>query len=248
MNLEANSFALQQNILLQRSQQSHVLRTFTGNSSDFSYASCEEDGSQHYTNSPSYTHIDVIGYKDNCEMLPDWPLTVSYIHNNPLQHISGAESFYQGYTYNSTQQQHHQEFNTSIGSCNETGSTSTTPSASGSPVTTKSVESSRRSGGHLHKESLAKKSDTALKPPSLSVLKRRRQAANARERKRMNGLNEAFDRLREVVPAPTIDQKLSKYETLQMAQTYIAALCEMLENGLNATNYIIRHGDQITFQ
>ncbi|KAH8401305.1 hypothetical protein KR009_004456 [Drosophila setifemur] len=66
---------------------------------------------------------------------------------------------------------------------------------------------------------------------SPTVQKRRRQAANARERKRMNGLNEAFDRLREVVPAPSIDQKLSKFETLQMAQSYILALCDMLQNG-----------------
>ncbi|KAH8319886.1 hypothetical protein KR074_008655 [Drosophila pseudoananassae] len=69
---------------------------------------------------------------------------------------------------------------------------------------------------------------TVLSP---TVQKRRRQAANARERKRMNGLNEAFDRLREVVPAPSIDQKLSKFETLQMAQSYILALCDLLQNG-----------------
>ncbi|KAH8269444.1 hypothetical protein KR018_003070 [Drosophila ironensis] len=66
---------------------------------------------------------------------------------------------------------------------------------------------------------------------SPTLQKRRRQAANARERKRMNGLNEAFDRLREVVPAPSIDQKLSKFETLQMAQSYILALCDLLQNG-----------------
>lgn len=66
---------------------------------------------------------------------------------------------------------------------------------------------------------------------SPTVQKRRRQAANARERKRMNGLNAAFERLREVVPAPSIDQKLSKFETLQMAQSYILALCDLLNNG-----------------
>lgn len=61
-------------------------------------------------------------------------------------------------------------------------------------------------------------------------MKKRRLAANARERRRMNGLNEAFDKLREVVPALGADHKLSKFETLQMAQTYIAALCELLHN------------------
>lgn len=59
--------------------------------------------------------------------------------------------------------------------------------------------------------------------------RRRRLAANARERRRMNGLNEAFDRLRGVVPAAANDErKLSKFETLQMAQTYIVALHELL--------------------
>ncbi|XP_055642017.1 uncharacterized protein LOC129778888 [Toxorhynchites rutilus septentrionalis] len=60
------------------------------------------------------------------------------------------------------------------------------------------------------------------------VLKKRRLAANARERRRMNSLNDAFDRLRDVVPSLGNDRKLSKFETLQMAQTYIAALNELL--------------------
>ncbi|KAK8398909.1 hypothetical protein O3P69_004184 [Scylla paramamosain] len=44
----------------------------------------------------------------------------------------------------------------------------------------------------------------------------------------MNGLNDAFEKLREVVPALGNDRKLSKFETLQMAQTYITALAELL--------------------
>uniref|UniRef100_A0A182XRE5 BHLH domain-containing protein n=1 Tax=Anopheles quadriannulatus TaxID=34691 RepID=A0A182XRE5_ANOQN len=60
------------------------------------------------------------------------------------------------------------------------------------------------------------------------VVKKRRLAANARERRRMNSLNDAFDRLRDVVPSLGNDRKLSKFETLQMAQTYIAALNELL--------------------
>ncbi|MGH0135303.1 UNVERIFIED_CONTAM: hypothetical protein FKN15_059030 [Acipenser sinensis] len=53
-------------------------------------------------------------------------------------------------------------------------------------------------------------------------------AANARERKRMQGLNTAFDRLRKVVPQWGQDKKLSKYETLQMALSYIMALNSIL--------------------
>merc|ERR1712083_336470 len=68
-----------------------------------------------------------------------------------------------------------------------------------------------------------------LHPPSPSILRSRRDAANARERKRMNGLNDAFERLREVVPNLNSDQKLSKIETLLMAQTYIQALARLIE-------------------
>uniref|UniRef100_A0A8C5KNM3 Atonal bHLH transcription factor 7 n=1 Tax=Jaculus jaculus TaxID=51337 RepID=A0A8C5KNM3_JACJA len=57
---------------------------------------------------------------------------------------------------------------------------------------------------------------------------RRRLAANARERRRMQGLNTAFDRLRRVVPQWGQDKKLSKYETLQMALSYIMALTRIL--------------------
>ena len=57
----------------------------------------------------------------------------------------------------------------------------------------------------------------------------RRQAANARERRRMNNLNVAFDRLRDVIPSIGEDKQLSKYETLQMAQTYINALTDLLD-------------------
>ncbi|CAL8301601.1 unnamed protein product [Lota lota] len=59
--------------------------------------------------------------------------------------------------------------------------------------------------------------------------RRRRLAANARERRRMLGLNVAFDRLRSVIPNPESDKKLSKSETLQMAQIYIATLSELLQ-------------------
>lgn len=68
-----------------------------------------------------------------------------------------------------------------------------------------------------------------LIPASPTALKKRRLAANERERRRMNGLNEAFDKLRDVVPTIGDEHRLSKYETLQMAQSYIRALCDLLE-------------------
>lgn len=62
-----------------------------------------------------------------------------------------------------------------------------------------------------------------------TVMKKRRLAANARERRRMQNLNKAFDRLRTVLPSLSNDRQLSKYETLQMAQTYINALNDLLQ-------------------
>ncbi|XP_012711373.2 protein atonal homolog 1 [Fundulus heteroclitus] len=61
--------------------------------------------------------------------------------------------------------------------------------------------------------------------------RRRRLAANARERRRMLGLNVAFDRLRSVIPNLESEKKLSKSETLQMAQIYISTLTELLQDG-----------------
>lgn len=69
-------------------------------------------------------------------------------------------------------------------------------------------------------------------PVGPEIVKRRRIAANARERRRMNSLNDAFDKLRDVVPSLGNDRKLSKFETLQMAKTYMSALTELLKRDL----------------
>lgn len=61
------------------------------------------------------------------------------------------------------------------------------------------------------------------------VKKKRRLAANARERRRMQNLNQAFDKLRQYLPQLGNDRQLSKHETLQMAQTYITALYDLLQ-------------------
>lgn len=74
---------------------------------------------------------------------------------------------------------------------------------------------------------LGKKRRCKTVPPV--VKRKRRLAANARERRRMQNLNTAFDRLRQYLPSLGNDRQLSKHETLQMAQTYITALCELLQ-------------------
>ncbi|KYQ54121.1 Protein atonal [Trachymyrmex zeteki] len=62
-----------------------------------------------------------------------------------------------------------------------------------------------------------------------TIVRKRRLAANARERRRMQNLNKAFDRLRTYLPTLGNDRQLSKYETLQMAQSYITALYDLLQ-------------------
>ncbi|XP_051970513.1 neurogenic differentiation factor 6-A-like [Xyrauchen texanus] len=62
-------------------------------------------------------------------------------------------------------------------------------------------------------------------------VKLRRMEANARERSRMHGLNNALDSLRKVVPCYSKTQKLSKIETLRLAKNYIWALSEILSTG-----------------
>ena len=49
-----------------------------------------------------------------------------------------------------------------------------------------------------------------------------RRAANIRERRRMNHLNEAFDELRKRLPAFNYEKRLSRIETLRLAMTYIS--------------------------
>lgn len=61
------------------------------------------------------------------------------------------------------------------------------------------------------------------------VMKKRRLAANARERRRMNSLNDAYDKLRDVLPNIGEDKKFSKFDTLRMAQQYMDTLKSLLE-------------------
>jgi len=88
-----------------------------------------------------------------------------------------------------------------------------------------------RKGMTFKRRHSEREADTVTLPKDSS--RKRRMAANERERRRMNSLNTAFDRLREVVPSLSGERKLSKYETLQMAQTYINALLEILNRDNN---------------
>uniref|UniRef100_A0A096M952 BHLH domain-containing protein n=1 Tax=Poecilia formosa TaxID=48698 RepID=A0A096M952_POEFO len=82
------------------------------------------------------------------------------------------------------------------------------------------------------------------KGSGLGPQRHRRVAANARERRRMHGLNKAFDELRSVIPSLENEKKLSKYDTLQMAQIYITELSELLAGVVQQESRGPRSGDQ----
>ena len=67
----------------------------------------------------------------------------------------------------------------------------------------------------------------------LHIRQKRRSAANARERKCMTSLNEAFEKLRGILPNHRRDRPLSKMEALQLAQNYIKELTASLQNDMD---------------
>ncbi|KAJ9576237.1 hypothetical protein L9F63_006899, partial [Diploptera punctata] len=95
--------------------------------------------------------------------------------------------------------------------------------------TTTTTTDTRKTSGTTIMKTVIRTGTRRNPAPGVEVMRKRRLAANARERRRMNSLNDAFDRLRDVVPSLGNDRKLSKFETLQMAQTYISALYELLQ-------------------
>ena len=99
------------------------------------------------------------------------------------------------------------------------------------PVSTNNNKTTQRKGKGGRKKN--------LHPPTPTIMKHRRNMANARERKRMNGLNDAFERLREVVPNVNTEQKMSKIETLLVAQTYIKALAKLMDSEHEAEQQVV---------
>ncbi|XP_061387977.1 helix-loop-helix protein ngn-1 [Musca vetustissima] len=199
------------------------------------YPSSAEDDSSQYLGSPSYqlntnSPLNTTPYVGNTTVYVDnWNMNSGMITSTP----NGNG----GYYHQQQHHLHHPEYHME---------TPLTPNQSSTELSHNEISTDSKPKTNNKKERKPKsrtnstssrksQSSEPTNPPSPSVLKRRRQAANARERKRMNGLNEAFDRLREVVPAPDLEQKLSKFETLQMAQTYICALIDMLENGTESS-------------
>lgn len=67
-------------------------------------------------------------------------------------------------------------------------------------------------------------------------LQQLRQAANVRERRRMQSINEAFEGLRSHIPTLPYEKRLSKVDTLRLAIGYINFLAELVQSDLPIRN------------
>lgn len=68
---------------------------------------------------------------------------------------------------------------------------------------------------------------------SASQQAQQRQAANMRERRRMQSINEAFEGLRTHIPTLPYEKRLSKVDTLKLAISYIQFLADLLKKDKN---------------
>ncbi|KAK3108796.1 hypothetical protein FSP39_015943 [Pinctada imbricata] len=70
-----------------------------------------------------------------------------------------------------------------------------------------------------------------------------REAANLRERKRMQSINEAFEGLRAHIPTLPYEKRLSKVDTLRLAIGYIAFLSQLVQADIRAGNGSCNNGN-----
>ncbi|XP_021708465.1 pancreas transcription factor 1 subunit alpha [Aedes aegypti] len=83
------------------------------------------------------------------------------------------------------------------------------------------------------KEIYSTRSSKYRRPKCASQQAQQRQAANLRERRRMQSINEAFEGLRTHIPTLPYEKRLSKVDTLKLAISYISFLAEMLRKDKN---------------
>lgn len=75
---------------------------------------------------------------------------------------------------------------------------------------------------------------SSLRCPQQQI--QQRQAANLRERRRMQSINDAFEGLRAHIPTLPYEKRLSKVDTLKLAIGYISFLGELVSISRNRTN------------
>ncbi|KAL1399870.1 hypothetical protein pipiens_007887 [Culex pipiens pipiens] len=83
------------------------------------------------------------------------------------------------------------------------------------------------------KDIYSTRSSKYRRPKCASQQAQQRQAANLRERRRMQSINEAFEGLRTHIPTLPYEKRLSKVDTLKLAISYISFLGDMLRKDKN---------------
>ncbi|XP_061442681.1 pancreas transcription factor 1 subunit alpha [Rhineura floridana] len=87
-------------------------------------------------------------------------------------------------------------------------------------------------GGSLKALSAASAARRRRRVRSEAELQQLRQAANVRERRRMQSINDAFEGLRSHIPTLPYEKRLSKVDTLRLAIGYINFLSELVQSDL----------------
>lgn len=90
---------------------------------------------------------------------------------------------------------------------------------------------------HFHRPKKSRRSNSAQS--------QQRQAANLRERRRMQNINEAFEGLRAHIPTLPYEKKLSKVDILKLAISYITFLGEMVRKDKNGNATAISMQKQV---
>ncbi|GFG34671.1 hypothetical protein Cfor_03080 [Coptotermes formosanus] len=85
----------------------------------------------------------------------------------------------------------------------------------------------------FQRPALSRRKVNAEKKPTVQV--QQRQAANLRERKRMQSINDAFEGLRSHIPTLPYEKRLSKVDTLKLAIGYINFLSDIVTSDRNST-------------
>ena len=73
--------------------------------------------------------------------------------------------------------------------------------------------------------------------PRLTGISKQRRMANARERKRVQNLNEEIEILKSLLPLSSQDKKPTKTEVIWLAAQYIDVLTQMLQDAKSSDNF-----------
>nr|XP_054767332.1 uncharacterized protein LOC129274569 [Lytechinus pictus] len=175
--------------------------------------------SEWVTNNPTLNNPNNHNNHQYCTTLNDTPQFQSCCQNGP----SGYSSFSNGYSHSDTQTLPNVPY---FGN-NDTQYPQVSTETNGTYPNQTQSNSEHHPLFQTHKLPRTR-GKTTTKPRRRVVTVAQRKAANVRERRRMFGLNDAFDKLRKEVPKFKHEKRLSRIETLRLAILYIGFLDDIV--------------------